>query len=970
MKGKSEKNIFMKMTIAIAVVFQVYNVAAQNISLAGKWDFKMDSSDVGIKEEWFNKKFTETVLLPGSMLSNNKGNAVTLQTKWTGSIYDSSWYFMPRLAKYRQPGNLHFPFWLTPTTYYVGAAWYSKEITVPANWNKQRVQLFLERVHTISTVWIDGKAVGTQNSLATAHEYDCSSLLSPGKHRITIRIDNRIKDMNVGPDSHSVTDHTQGNWNGVIGKMVLQVQPNLYIKNVQVYPDVKNKSAKVLLAIANTTNDNAGINITLNAKAFNSKLAHQAGLTTTAAIAPGDTVLELSLAMTNKVLWWSEFDPALYQLTAAVFTKANRVSKAVTQFGMRAFGIEGTQFTINGQKTFLRGTVNNCEFPLTGFPPTDVASWQKLFAVAKTHGLNHMRFHSWCPPEAAFDAADREGFYLQPEVDSWPNHGTSLGDGRFIDQYIYDEATRMLQRYGNHPSFAMLAAGNEPAGRNQAKYLKEFIFHFKALDNRRLYTGASVAMSWPLVPENEYMIKSGARGLDWNNRMPESDSDYHRFIAPFTMPYVTHEQGQWCVFPDFKEIKDYTGNYRAKNFEMFQQDLTDNGMGDLAEKFLMASGKLQTICYKYETEKSLRTPGLGGFQLLGLQDFPGQGSAIVGTLNAFWKEKGYTTPAQFKQFCNVTVPLIRTSKFVYTNNEILQAAVEIYHYGKADLQKATISWKLVSSNGTVFTQGKFAAQNIPTGKNSFINTITVPLSKIESAQQFTLYINIDNTGISNNWNFWVYPEKLPVLDNASIYYTDTLDAKAMEVLDKGGKVFLNLAGKIIKGKEVVQYFTPVFWNTSWFKMRPPHTLGILVNDQAPAFEAFPTSYHSDLQWWEIVNKAQVMHLENFPANFQPLVRSIDTWFMNRRLAMLFEAKCGNGKIIVSSANLSPNLTGKPAATQLFYSLQKYMLSNAFNPTQSVDANLIKELTTTPSKLVWDAFTKAAPDELKPKMIAQ
>jgi hypothetical protein len=960
-----------KFTALFFILAPLFALTQNSISLAGKWNFAIDSNDVGIKEKWFNKKFAETVMLPGSMLTNNKGNEVTIKTKWTGSIYDSSWYFMPRLAKYRQPDNLHFPFWLTPNKYYVGPAWYSKEITVPAYWSQQRVMLFLERVHTISTVWIDDQLIGTQNSLATAHEFDLSKFIKPGKHNITIRIDNRITDMNVGPDSHSVTDHTQGNWNGIIGKMEMKATPVVFIKDVQIYPDVKNKSAKVLVNVSNKTTGNTLINVSLSAKAFNTKIQHQVSvLNKTFTIASGDTSLEINLPMTNKVLLWSEFDPALYNLSVSVSEAKKSFDEKNISFGMRAFKVDGTQFTINGQKTFLRGTVNNCEFPLTGYPPMDVAAWQQLFITAKAHGLNHMRFHSWCPPEAAFDAADREGFYLQPEVDSWPNHGTSLGDGRFIDKYIYDEADKMLQRYGNHPSFTMLAAGNEPAGKNQAKYLKDFILHYAALDSRRLYTGASVAMSWPLVPENEYMIKSGARGLDWNNRMPESDSDYHRFIEKFTMPYVTHEQGQWCVFPDFKEIKKYTGNYRAKNFEMFQQDLTENGMGDLAEKFLTASGKLQTICYKYELEKSLRTPGLGGFQLLGLQDFPGQGSAIVGTLNAFWQPKGYTTAKEFNQFCNATVPLIRTSKFEYTNDETLHAAIEIYHYGKVNFVNKTISWKLLQVDGTVFMQGKFAAKNITTGKNTLIDSIAISFAKINKAQQLSLHVYIDNTGIENKWNFWVYPKVLPKIDLTPIHYTDTLDEKAMTVLNNGGKVFLNLAGKIIKGKEVVQYFTPVFWNTSWFKMRPPHTLGILVDEKNPAFAEFPTSYHSDLQWWEIVNKAQVMHLENFPKDFKPLLRSIDTWFMNRRLAMLFEVKVGKGKLMVSSVNLSADNKNKPAAAQLFYSIQKYMLSNSFNPDQTIDVNLIRELTSKPSSFVFDAFSKATPDELRPKTIAQ
>jgi hypothetical protein len=208
---------------------------------------------------------------------------------------------------------------------------------------------------------------------------------------------------------------------------------------------------------------------------------------------------------------------------------------------------------------YLRGNLNNCEFPLTGYAPMDVESWRRIFRISKAHGLNHMRFHSWRPPEAAFIAADEYGFYLQPEGPSWANHGTTLGDGRFIDQYIYDETTRMEKAYGNYASYCMLSAGNEPAGKNQAKYLGEFVKYWQAKVNRRVYTGASVAMCWPLYPESDYMIKSGPRGLNWNNTSPETQTDYHTAIENFKVPYVTHEMGQWCVFPNFKEIKKYTG---------------------------------------------------------------------------------------------------------------------------------------------------------------------------------------------------------------------------------------------------------------------------------------------------------------------------------------------------------------------------------------------------------------------------
>ena len=231
--------------------------------------------------------------------------------------------------------------------------------------------------------------------------------------------------------------------------------------------------------------------------------------------------------------------------------------------------------------------------------------------------------------------------------------------------------------------------------------------------------------------------------------------------------------------------------------------------------------------------------------------------------------------------------------------------------------------------------------------------------------RLTIEVKLDSTSYANDWNIWVYPN-VSITNSNEIFYTDTLDEKALKVLDEAGKVFLSAAGKVVKGKEVVQYFTPVFWNTSWFKMRPPHALGILVDSAHPAFKYFPTSYPSDLQWWEIINKAQVMHLEDFPKSFRPLIQPIDTWFMNRRLGMLFEVKVGKGKLLVSSTDLQNDLENRPAAKQLLYSLQQYMLSNNFNPSTQVDVSTIKDLFQKPSNYVFDSFTKDSPDELKPK----
>jgi len=937
------------------------------ISLAGQWQFKQDREDIGIDQQWYKQVFTEHVSLPGSMTENGRGDNITLETVWTASIYDSSYYFNPRYEKYRQPDNIKIPFWLTPNKYYVGVAWYQKEVEIPAHWKSKDVQLVLERAHTETQVWIDGEYVGKQNSLATHHAYNLTPHMKPGKHTISVRVDNRLSTINVGPDSHSVADHTQGNWNGLIGKLALTAVDPVYIKDVDIFPDIGKKEAVVVLKFLNTTNTAFRGKIELQAKSFNSDVAHQ-----TAPLAEGinlnageEKSVTLTLKMGDKMQTWDEFHPALYMLSAKL--AGNNYQHLIeSQFGMREFKIEGRQFKINGRPVFLRGTLHNAESPLTGYPAMDVDSWKRIYETAKAHGLNHVRFHSWCPPEAAFIAADLVGIYLQPEGPSWPNHGVAIGRGEPIDQYLYDETNRMVNQYGNYASFVMLSAGNEPAG-NQVAYLTDFINYWKdKQDKRRVYTGMSVGGSWPVITNAEFQVRAGARGLTWDKKQPESISDYSEGIAQFNVPFVAHEMGQWCVFPDFKEIEKYTGSFRAKNFELFQEDLKDQGMADQAEQFLMASGKLQALCYKHEIEKALRTPGYSGFQLLGLQDFPGQGTALVGVLNSFWESKGYIAAHDFARFSNAIVPLAKFPKFVYENDEHLKVAIELFNSGAHPLTKPAIQWFVRDQGGKVLKEGQFDPEKVEIGNGQPVGMVEFALSEIKEATHLNLEVSLAGTTFVNDWDFWVYPnEKTNLLAQTTVYYTDTLNEKAREVLAKGGKVFLNGAGKVEKGKEVIMYFQPVFWNTSWFKMRPPHVTGMYIQKESRAFGNFPTSFHSDLQWWEIANRAQVMNLEDFSPGFRPLVQPIDTWFLNRRLALIYEAKVGKGKIIVSSADLRPDLENKPAAKQLFSSLMTYMESDAFNPKEEVSLESINAIFTAPSREQFDAFTKGTPDELKP-----
>jgi len=928
------------------------------LDLSGNWDFAIDREGIGQQEKWFEQKsFSEKIQLPGSMEENLKGDDITLETRWEGSIYDSSFYFNPRLEKYRKSDNLKFPFFLTPDKHYIGWAWYGKTVKISSLWKGKRIVLYLERPHVESVVWINGKKAGGFMSHCVPHEYDITEFIKSGENRIVIAIDNTTKEINVGKDSHSITDQTQGNWNGIVGKIELRATPTTYINDIQAFPDVKNKKVKIEISFNKAINN---FNVTSSLRCFNNGNNFEALPDQTYSnsdINKDKITLYYDLGEDMKL--WDEFNPNLYKVNIQLNTKNGTDSKEIT-FGMREFTIAGKYFYINGKKIMLRGTVENCDFPLTGYAPTDRQSWERIFRICKSFGLNHVRFHSYCPPEAAFEAADIVGMYLQPEGPSWPNHGSALGSGRPVDDYLMLETQRMTKQYGNYASFCMLACGNEPAG-NWVPWVSRFVEYWKNTDSRRVYTGASVGQGWAWQPANQYHVKAGARGVSWGAR-PESRSDFSNRIDTVKVPYVSHETGQHCAFPNFEEIDKYTGVMKAHNFELFQEDLADHDMAVLARKFLLASGKLQVLTYKHEIEKTLRTPGYAGFQLLSLNDYSGQGTALVGVLDVFWDEKGYVSAPEFHRFCSETVPLIRTDKFVYRNNETINADLEFCHFGEKAILHAVILVTLRDSNGKVLSSYEMPAINIPIGQGYKIGKIEFPLASIINATKCNLEIAIKNTNIINDWDFFVYPvRKTPSISN--VYETDQLDETAISTLSKGGNVLLHAAGKIEYGKEIVQYFEPVFWNTSWFKMRPPHTTGILINPYHPVFKDFPTDYHSNLQWWEIVHKAQVMQLTDFPKGFQPLIQSIDTWFLNRKIGMLFEANVLNGKLIVCSADLKSNPDNRPAAQQLYVSILNYMQSGKFRPQYTVDIETIKNLFRISTERI-NTYSSDMPDELK------
>ncbi len=943
---KTTKLISTAVYLAIGFLLSGSAVQArdvQSLNLAGEWRYELDRQDEGISDKWFDKTFSQTLKLPGCLSEQGIGDEVGLSTKWMGQIVDKSFFTAPEYEKYRTPGNFKIPFWLQPERYFAGAVWYQRTIKIPESWMGKRVVLFLERPHWETQVWIDGNAVGVQNGLSMPHEYDLGCSLQPGVHRLAIRVDNRMV-VDVGINSHSVSDHTQGNWNGIVGKIHLYTTDPVWLNDLQVYPQVQRRSAIIRGKIGNATGKAGELPVILSTMPADSRRPTKENRFMVKYDEKG-AQFEFEQALSPDMKLWDEFQPALYCLTARL---GNADPLRIT-FGMREISTQGTQFLINGKKTFIRGTLDCCIYPLTGYPPTEVEPWKRIIRIAKAHGLNNIRFHSWCPPEAAFVAADELGFYLQVECASWANTTTQLGKGLPIDQWLYDEADRILKAYGNHPSFLFMPYGNEPAGEDR-QYLGKWVNHYKAKDSRRLYTSGS---GWPQISENQFHVLPDPRIQAWGGGLksrinalpPETRTDYRDYIKARNVPVISHEIGQWCVYPNFAEMSKYKGYLKPKNFEIFKETLAANHMLDLAPIFLKASGKLQALCYKEDIESALRTPGMGGFQLLDLHDFPGQGTALVGVLDPFWDEKGYISAEEFDRFCQSTVPLARLSKRVFLSNETLEADLEVAHFGPSPLVQKGTRWKLINTKNKVMVQGTLAARDIPIDNGTALGKIQVNLNALPAPAKYKLVVSLEKTTFENDWDIWIYPSSKPINPPSGIFVTDQWNEKTVQQLNEGGTVFLQIPPNGARGDKhgkVAVGFSSIFWNTAWTQRQAPHTLGILCNPQHPALAQFPTEYHSNWQWWYLVTRSEALILDNLPPKARPIVSLIDDWFTNRRLGLLLEAKVGQGKILISSLNLGLQ-DNNPVARQMLHSLYTYMDGNKFKPATELTVEQVSGL---------------------------
>ena len=900
------------------------------IDLQGKWRFAIDSLNAGETGQWFSKVLDDEVILPGTTDTNKKG---VLNTKNDETSYLSREYS------------------------YRGKAWYQREVEIPAGWAGQVLKLTLERTKP-TKIWIDNEFVGSQRNLSTKHVYDLTGKLTPGKHVITVMVDNGGGvPRAVLSNSHANTESTQTNWNGIIGDIRIDAMPRFYIKDIKVAPDAKAKKANIKIYLNRPEGNIESPEICILAEACNTSIKHKVQVTKT--VDAGSNEVDIDFLLGDDAVLWDEFDPGFYNLSVTIKGKGFS-DKSKTTFGLRDFSVKGTQFEINDNITFLRGKHDGCVFPLTGHVAMDTASWREYFRIAKSYGINHYRFHSWCPPDACFEAADVEGIYLQPELPYWG--GFNRRD-TFLISFLTDEGINIQGEYGNHASFVMFALGNELSGDQEV--MTEMVQKLKSIDNRHLYaTGSNNFLGYSkhaaideffttcrVGGEEPFRFNTHARGsfsfadtYDGgyiNHTYPNSVMNFDTAVSLCPIPIISHETGQFQIYPNYKEMEKYTGVLKPRNFGVFQERLGKAGMAAQADDFFKASGKWSALLYKADIEMDIRTKGFAGFQLLDLQDYPGQGSAYVGILDAFMDSKGLITPEEWREFCSEVVPLFVTPKFCYENNEPLTGDILIANYSKNAFANRQLEWFLKDEKDNIIDSGTLPL-SVKQGDLANIGKIQPKISTVSKASKLMLTLNIPETDYKNSYPLWIFPSQKETDKRSNIIVSSNLDNAMKKILDEGGKVLWFPDHKKYEKVTVGGLFQTDYWNYRMFmtvservgKPVSPGTMGLLTNPEHPVFADFPTDFHSNHQWFSMVKNSRPFILDKMPEGYLPIIQVIDNIDRNHKLGLLFELNIGGGKLLVCMSNL-PEIVDKPEARQLYSSIMSYMESDKFSPTNKM-----------------------------------
>ena len=878
---------------------------------------------------------------------------------------------------------------------YEGEARISRKITVP-DYGTDRLFVLAERARALRLL-VDGEAcaVFRQGTLSTPYIFELTGA-APGEHEFTFLSDNSYPGMPKAAIYYSsaATDETQTNWNGILGECSMYTRPQNFIDSLRVYPravkkEEKNKAGGYVLDVCVELAPGAkkvykDAKIILQSEALAAGELEDTQTLTEIISYSGEGLAEAGtdkeenpktmeiwfrdLPLRENVKLWDEDEGNLYEMAVTLDNgmsaedKGGSTAECRTRFGIRSFGDNGSgRLALNGRAIFLRGEANCAEYPETGHPPMTIPEWKEMLLKYRSYGINFVRFHSHCEPEAAFAAADELGMLLQPELSHWDPKDAFGTEESY--RYYRAELVDLLKTYANHPSFVMLTLGNELQAQDEGRErMRELVRTAKRMDPTRLYANGSNAFYGEegCDPESDFYTSqsckdvvirgtfSGMRGY-LNENYPSADRTYDEAMAEirkeYQKPVFSFEVGQFEVLPDFEELESFHGISDPVNLKLIKKRVEERGLLPTWEKYVEATGELSRLAYREEIEAAMRTRELSGISLLGLQDFPGQGTALVGMMNSHLEPKPYdfARPERFREFFQECRILVKLPHYTYEAGERLIAEVEAANFGKENIE-GVFCWTLagkksVSENGncepaeiksknTVIATGEDTEITIcRPGSYTEVGSLDIPLDFVEKNTALTLKVRIGDS--ISAYPIWVYRKTTPVCPE-NVYETRAFDMKTREILQNGGRVYLSPdADKESLPNSIKTQFTTDFWSVGTFADQEG-CMGQLIDTEHPIFKEFPTDFHTDWQWWIMASKRAVI----LPHPMKTIITEMDSYAFLRPMAQMIEFRCLKGKVLLSTMELHKSQQ-YPEVRALQASIYTYLSGENFEPAEEI-----------------------------------
>lgn len=878
---------------------------------------------------------------------------------------------------------------------YEGEARISRKITVP-DYGTDRLFVLAERARALRLL-VDGEAcaVFRQGTLSTPYIFELTGA-APGEHEFTFLSDNSYPGMPKAAIYYSsaATDETQTNWNGILGECSMYTRPQNFIDSLRVYPravkkEEKNKAGGYVLDVCVELAPGAkkvykDAKIILQSEALAAGELEDTQTLTEIISYSGEGLAEAGtdkeenpktmeiwfrdLPLRENVKLWDEDEGNLYEMAVTLDNgmsaedKGGSTAECRTRFGIRSFGDNGSgRLALNGRAIFLRGEANCAEYPETGHPPMTIPEWKEMLLKYRSYGINFVRFHSHCEPEAAFAAADELGMLLQPELSHWDPKDAFGTEESY--RYYRAELVDLLKTYANHPSFVMLTLGNELQAQDEGRErMRELVRTAKRMDPTRLYANGSNAFYGEegCDPESDFYTSqsckdvvirgtfSGMRGY-LNENYPSADRTYDEAMAEirkeYQKPVFSFEVGQFEVLPDFEELESFHGISDPVNLKLIKKRVEERGLLPTWEKYVEATGELSRLAYREEIEAAMRTRELSGISLLGLQDFPGQGTALVGMMNSHLEPKPYdfARPERFREFFQECRILVKLPHYTYEAGERLIAEVEAANFGKENIE-GVFCWTLagkksVSENGncepaeiksknTVIATGEDTEITIcRPGSYTEVGSLDIPLDFVEKNTALTLKVRIGDS--ISAYPIWVYRKTTPVCPE-NVYETRAFDMKTREILQNGGRVYLSPdADKESLPNSIKTQFTTDFWSVGTFADQEGG-MGQLIDTEHPIFKEFPTDFHTDWQWWIMATKRAVI----LPHPMKTIITEMDSYAFLRPMAQMIEFRCLKGKVLLSTMELHKSQQ-YPEVRALQASIYTYLSGENFEPAEEI-----------------------------------